>query len=203
MLACGVLIGLFNGVLVTYFKIHALIATLAVASLLDGLTQLTTGNSVIFEGFSDSFLRIGEWGIGGLQAMVFYLVAIATFLAVALRYTSTGRYIAAVGGDREASRMAGIRVERQIMLAFVVAAVLAVFAGMVYTARLGSVTPLFGTGFLLPAYAAVFLGSVTLMRGNFHILGTVIGVYLIGTGTTGLLIIGGRPTASSSSRAGC
>jgi ribose transport system permease protein len=73
----------------------------------------------------------------------------------------------------------------------VVSGLLGALGGLVYTSRQGSLTPLFGTAFLLPAFAAAFLGSVTLRRNEFHVLGTVIGVYLIGTGTTGLLIIGG------------
>jgi ribose transport system permease protein len=76
------------------------------------------------------------------------------------------------------------------MLAFVISGVLGSLAGLVYTARQGSLTPQFGTAFLLPVFAACFLGSVTLTRRKFHILGTVLGVYLIETGTNGLLILG-------------
>jgi ribose transport system permease protein len=191
VVAAGVLIGVVNGTLVTYFRIPALIVTLAVASILDGLTQLLTNNEIIFEGFSQSYLDIGGWTLGGLQAGVFYLVVIAVALWVVLRYTATGRHLYAVGGNREASRMAGIRVNRHIILAFGISGLLGALAGLVYASRQGSLSPLFGTSFLLPAFAAAFLGSVTLRRSEFHILGTVIGVYLIGTGTTGLLIIGG------------
>jgi ribose transport system permease protein len=87
--------------------------------------------------------------------------------------------------------MAGIRVKRQVILAFLIADVLGSLAGFVYTARQGSLTPQFGAGFLLPTFAAAFLGSVTLTRKTFHILGTMIGVYLIETGSIGLLILGG------------
>jgi len=86
--------------------------------------------------------------------------------------------------------MAGIRVNRNVLLAFVACAVLASITGFMYTARQGSLTPLFGTSMMLPAYAAAFLGYVTLANRRFHILGTVIGVYIIGTGTLGLLLIG-------------
>jgi len=86
--------------------------------------------------------------------------------------------------------MSGIRVERQVILAFIGSALLSAIAGFVYTARQGSLTPLFGASMLLPAYAAAFVGSVTLARRRFNILGTVIGVYIIGTGTIGLLMLG-------------
>lgn len=190
VVASGVLIGLINGGLVTTFEMPALIATIGIASLLDGVTLWITGNSIIFTGFSDQFIALGSWSIGGLQAPVFYLAAIALALAVALRYTATGRYLYATGGNRAASRMSGIRVQRQIILAFVISDVLGAVAGLIYTARQGSLTPQFGAGFLLPTFAAAFLGSVTLARRTFHILGTVIGVYLIETGTVGLLLLG-------------
>lgn len=191
VIGVGLTIGLVNGILTTYFRVPALIATLAVASILEGLTLWITGSQVIFDGFTDAFLNIGGWTWLDLQAGVYYLLIVATVMAAALRYTSAGRYLHAVGGNREASRMAGIKVDRYIILAFVVSALLASLAGLLYTSRQGSLTPLFGAGFLLPAFAAVFLGSVTLRRSEFHILGTVIGGYLIGTGTTGLLTIGG------------
>lgn len=189
-LLVGVLIGLVNGILVTRYEMPALIATIGVSSLLDGLSMWVTGNSVIFSGFTRSFLTLGDWRLGSIQAPVFYLIVIAAILIVTLHYTVVGRHIYATGGNRAASRMSGIRVERQIVTAFVIAAVLGSLAGLIYTARQGSLTPLFGASMLLPTFAAAFLGSVTLARRQFHIVGTVIGVYLIETGTTGLLILG-------------
>lgn len=190
VLVGGIVIGLANGVLVTVLEIPALVATIGLASLLDGLTLWVTGNSVIFTGFTDAFVRYGSWQAGGLQAPFFYLLVVAVLLGVGLRYTATGRHLYAIGSNRAASRMAGIRVDRKVLLAYVGAAVLASIAGFVYTARQGSLTPLFGTSMLLPAFAAAFLGYVTLAQRRFHILGTVIGVYIIGTGTLGLLLIG-------------
>ena len=186
----GVVIGLLNGILVTKFQIPALIATIGVSSLLVGLSLWITDNTVIFSGYSDAFQMLGRWSVGGIQAPVFYLLLCATFLAVLLRYTATGRHMYATGGNRAASRMSGIRVERQVVAAFVIAGVLGALAGLVYTARQVSLTPEFGVVFLLPAFAAAFLGSVTLTRRTFHIIGTVTGVYLLETGTVGLLMFG-------------
>lgn len=190
VLMVGVIIGVVNGVLVTRYEMPALIATIGVSSLLDGLTLWITDNSVIFSGFTAAFLWLGGWRIGTIQAPVFYLIIVTAVLVLTLRYTVTGRHIYATGGNRAASRMSGIRVERQVIIAFVIAGVLGSLAGLIYTARQGSLTPLFGASMLLPTFAAAFLGSVTLARRHFHIVGTVIGVYLIETGTTGLLILG-------------
>ena len=190
VLACGILIGLINGILVTKFQIPALIATIGSSSLLIGFSLWITDNRVIFTGYSDPFLVLGRWSLGGLQAPVFYLAICAVVLAILLRYTAMGRHMYATGGNRAASRMSGIRVERQVVMAFVAAGVLSALAGLIYTARQASLTPEFGVVFLLPAFAAAFLGSVTLTRRTFHILGTVLGVYLIETGTVGLLMFG-------------
>src|SRR6266540_2821312 len=119
VIAAGAITGLVNGYLITKFEIPALIATIGVSSLLDGLTLWVTGNTVIFTGFTDAFMTFGNWRVGSLQAPVFYLAAAAIFLGVMLRYTATGRHMYATGGNRAASRLAGIRVRRQVMLAFV------------------------------------------------------------------------------------
>lgn len=190
VIATGVFIGVVNGILVTRFDIPALIATIGTSSLLVGVTLWITDNSVIFTGFSDIFLVLGSWTAAGIQGPVFYLAVIALALGILLRYTAIGRHMYATGGNRAASRMSGIRVQRQIVLAFVISGVLGTLGGFIYTARQGSLTPEFGAPFLLPTFAAAFLGSVTLTRRTFHILGTVIGVYLINTGTVGLLIFG-------------
>lgn len=189
-LVAGLVAGLVNGFLVVRLEIPALVATIGTASVLDGLTLWITGNSVIFSGFSDAFVMLGSWRIAGFQAPFIYLTVLATGLALFLRYSVTGRHLYATGGNRAASRMTGIRVERQVITAFVACAMLSAFAGYVYTARQGSLTPLFGTPLLLPAFAAAFVGFVTLATRRFHVLGTVIGVYIIGTGTFGLLLVG-------------
>lgn len=190
VLLSALVIGVFNGILITVLEIPALVATIGTASLLDGATLWVTGNSVIFTGFTDAFIWYGSWRILGLQAPFFYLLALAVLIGIGLRYTVTGRHLYATGGNRAASRMAGIRVNRNVLLAFIACAVLASITGFMYTARQGSLTPLFGTSMMLPAYAAAFLGYVTLANRRFHVLGTVIGVYIIGTGTLGLLLIG-------------
>jgi ribose transport system permease protein len=190
VLMVGALIGLVNGVLVVYFRIHALIATLAVASLLNGLTFLYSDGAVLYNGIPESFTQIGRSGVGLLDVPAFYMVAIGIVLWAMLRYTGAGRYMHAIGGNREAARLSGIRVSRYVIAAFVISAMCASVAGIVETARNGSAQPTGGASFLLPAFAAAFLGAATLRRGEFHIIGTVIGVYLIAVATSGLFILG-------------
>ncbi|MGH2662940.1 MAG: ABC transporter permease [Actinomycetota bacterium] len=190
VLAIGALIGLVNGVLVTLFRVPALVATIAMASVLDGITLWYTDGEVIFQGIPRGFIQIGRATVLGVQTPTVFLIAFAVILFMVLKYTATGRSIHAIGGNREAARMSGIRVSRYVILAFVVSGLCAAFAGLLQAARNGSAVAFMGNPFLLPAFAAAFLGSVTLRRGQFHILGTVIGVYFVAIGTNGLFILG-------------
>lgn len=189
-LAIGALIGWINGALIVYFRIHALIATLAVGSILQGFTFYYTNGEVIYEGIPDDFIQLGRASVGRITAPIFYMVAVSLFLWAMLRYTAPGRYLHAIGGNRDAARMSGIRVNRYVILAFVTSGLCAALAGVVQTARNGSAEPTSGASFLLPAFAAAFLGAATLRRGEFHIVGTLIGVYLIAFATSGLFMIG-------------
>jgi ribose transport system permease protein len=189
-LAIGAAIGWINGALIVYFRIHALIATLAIGSILQGVVFYYTSGEVIYEGIPDDFIQLGRASIGRITAPIFYMVAVSVLLWAMLRYTAPGRYLHAIGGNRAAARMSGIRVNRYVILAFVISGLCAALAGIVQTARNGSAEPTSGASFLLPAFAAAFLGAATLRRGEFHIVGTLIGVYLIAFATSGLFIIG-------------
>lgn len=189
-LVVGAVIGLVNGYIVTRFRVPALIATLAVGSVLDGLVLAYTQGKVIFEGIPASFTNFGRVAIFSIQLPIFYMVLVALLLWLVLKYSIAGRYLYAVGGNRAAARMSGIRVDRYVILAFVIAGVCAGFAGVIQAARNGSAQPSGGASFLLPAFAAAFLGSATLRRGEFHIGGTIVGVYLIATGSSGFFILG-------------
>jgi ribose transport system permease protein len=186
----GALIGLFNGYVVTRFRVPALIATLAVGSVLDGLVLAYTKGEVIFNGIPKSFTALGRTSVFGIQVPIIYMILVALALWALLKYTVAGRYLYAVGGNRNAARMSGIRVNRYVISAFVIAGACAALAGVIQAARNGSAQSSVGASFLLPSFAAAFLGSATLRRGEFHIGGTILGVYLIATGASGFFILG-------------
>ena len=190
VLGIGSFIGLVNGFLVTYFRLPALVATIAMASVVDGITLWYTDGQVIFEGIPDDFIRVGRASIGEIQTPIIFMSGFATVLFVLLKYTAGGRSIHAIGGNRAAARMSGIRVNRFVIGAFMTSGICAAFAGLIQTARNGSALAFMGNPFLLPAFAAAFLGSVTLRRGEFHIVGTIIGVYFVAIGANGLFILG-------------
>jgi ribose transport system permease protein len=190
VLLIGAAIGWINGALIVYFRIHALIATLAVGSILQGFTFYYTNGEVIYEGIPGEFIELGRASVGRITAPIFYMAVVGFVLWAMLRYTPPGRYMHAIGGNRDAARMSGIRVNRYVIMAFVISGLCAALAGVVQTARNGSAEPTSGASFLLPAFAAAFLGAATLRRGEFHIVGSLIGVYLIAFATSGFFILG-------------
>ena len=101
-----------------------------------------------------------------------------------------GRHWYAVGSNSESSRLAGVKVDRTVLLSLVAAGVLAAIGGVVFTTRFGSVDPTIGPGYLLPAYAAAFLGSSILSDGRFSVIGTIIAMFLVAYAQSGLLQLG-------------
>ena len=107
-----------------------------------------------------------------------------------MEYTPGGRYLYAVGGNPVASRLAGVRVGRVTMIAFISSGVTSAFAGIVYLSTIGTATPDSGSGYLLPAFSAVFLGATQIRPGRVNVLGTLVAIFLLATGVTGLQLAG-------------
>jgi len=185
----GILIGSVNATLVR-IGVNAFVATLGVSTVLVGANLLVTGGNVISEGIEESYTSIAQNEISGLILPVFYFLAITVLIWYLLEHTPYGRQVRATGLGREAARLTGIRTSAILSSTFVVAAVLAALAGFLQTARVGSAPPDIGPDFLLPAYAAAFLGTTTVKRGRFNVWGTVIGVYLLAVGINGLSLAG-------------
>ena len=130
--------------------------------------------------------------IAAMPWTVVFLLVVAMALWTTLRYTTYGRYLYATGGNAEAARLSGVKVERMRSSAFVLSGLLSATAGVVLAAIQGSASPDIGAGFLLPAFAAAFLATVLLSNGRFHVWGTIIGgVFLIWVSQG--LVIGGVP----------
>jgi ribose transport system permease protein len=184
-MAAGVGIGVVNASLVVFGKINSFIATLGVSSVLIALVEYIT-NDVQIIGFPASFTRLGNAQPLGIPITVVYLVVLAAFGWYLLEHTPFGRYLFAIGGGADAARLAGVRVRLYLFLAMMGSSVVAAFAGIVLTARLGAATNDMGTGYLLPAYAAAFLGATMIKRGRFNVIGSVIANYLLMVGVTGL-----------------
>jgi ribose transport system permease protein len=185
LVALGV--GVLNGIVVVVFKIDALIGTLATGFLIQAIVKWRTGSKVVTSvELSGSFSDLSRRMYFNLTMPVFYTLAIATCVWYLLEHTATGRRIYATGFNRDATRLASVRTERIRFGALVASSFLAGIAGVALAANIGSGSPTAGNDYLLPAFAAVFLGATQLKNGRFNAWGTIIGILLLGTGTTGL-----------------
>jgi ribose transport system permease protein len=148
-------------------------------------------NSSTIGGIDDSLVDavVGERVLGVPLAFYYALIAVVVMWYV-FDYTPLGRRLLFVGRGREVARLNGVAVDRVRFGALVASATLAAAAGVVYAGVLGSADPYSGLNFLLPAFAAAFLGATTILPGRFNPWGAVVAVYFLGTGITGLTMLG-------------
>lgn len=190
VLGIGMLIGLVNGLLVARAGLNAFITTLATGIVVQGFAQLYTGGASLFGAMPPLFLALGRGKVLGVPLPLVYVLLVATLMWAFLRYTDWGRRCFAVGGNAKAARLIGIPVERMTIQVFVLAGALASAAGVLSTSILGSANPNIGLNYLLPAFAAVFLGAAPAGPGRFNAWGTVIAVYALAAGIAGLQQMG-------------
>ncbi len=189
-LAVGTSIGCINGLLVTKVGINAVIATLGVGTILTGV-GFSYSAFPIAVGVPREFTTISIGRIlFGIPNPVVIMFAVLAILWVILNKTDLGQKMQAVGSNIEAARLSGIRVARIKLFAFMSAGFCAALTGTLLSSLLGSGTLGAGDGYLLNAFAAVFLGSATIREGQFHIFGTLVGVMILAVGFNGLSIFG-------------
>jgi ribose transport system permease protein len=190
VLAAGVLVGAVNGLFVVRFGVNAFITTLGTGTVLTGLTLAVSGGQIL-NGVPQAIVDVASNDfLLGLPAPVFIGLALAVALWFVYDHTPLGRYLFFVGESREVARLAGLRVDRMRWLALVAASVLATVGGILAAGQLGAADPSSGPNFLLPAFAAAFLGATTIKPGRFNAWGTVIAQYVLITWVTGLQLLG-------------
>jgi len=189
-LAIGVGIGLFNAFLIVTIGIPDFIATLGTMSILTGITLTVTKGMPIYN-IPSSFLFLGKGEIAGvIPFCVVVLLLVELLCHVFFQYTQMGRNLYAVGGNKEAARFVGIRVDYIRYVSFCIGGSLFGLASCVLTSRLGSAQPSAGDAYLLDVIASVFLGMTTLKAGEPHILGSLLGVLIIGVLRNGMTLLG-------------
>jgi ribose transport system permease protein len=188
-IAVGTLIGVINAGLVS-IGIHSFIATLAMATILGGVAQWYGKGQIIFNGISPSFVKIAQTRFIGLPLPFFYLIGIAIVIWFLLGHTPFGRYLYAIGSNRAAAAIAGIPVRKYTAVSLVMCGFLAGLVGILLASRTSSAQNGAGDTFLLPAFAAAFIGSATFRRGEFNVAGTLVGVYFVATLVAGAFIAG-------------
>jgi len=187
----GAILGAVNGLLITLGKMAPFIATLATMTLYRGLTLVyTEGNPIT--GLADNFIfrMMGRGYIAGIPFPVVIVLVIFILLFVILHKTPFGRKTYAIGGNEKASLISGIKVNRMKVIIYSISGSLSALAGIILASRLNSAQPTAGGGFELDAIAAVVLGGTSLAGGKGRLVGTLIGVLIIGTLNNGLNLLG-------------
>lgn len=177
-LVTGLLIGFVNGFLIERVGLNPLMTTLATWWASTGIALgLTQGYSPF--GFPDSFTQIGQATFFGSMIEVYYAIVVVGVAAAILTFTRFGYHIFATGGDREASRLNGVRVDRIGILLYMVAGLLSAAAGVIFAARLSTASPVAFDGLALDVIAAAVIGGASLNGGRGSVIGGLLGLLLL------------------------
>ncbi|HEV7725698.1 MAG: transporter permease [Modestobacter sp.] len=188
ILGVAVLVGAFNGSSVAWLRLAPFIVTLAVMGMTRGLTlQFSQGQSVY--DLPAALNWLGSAGVLGIKVSAVVTVVLFALAHFVLSRTTFGHRVYAVGGNAEAARLAGINVKRVVFAAYVIAGLCAGLAALILLGRLDSATPNAGTGTELQVIAAVVIGGTSLFGGKGSMVGTFVGVLLIGVINNGLTLL--------------
>jgi ribose transport system permease protein len=186
----GLLVGLINGALVVLIGIDSLIVTLGTSTFVSGVI-LWISDSQTVSGVSFDLI---DWVVVkqlfGIPLAFYYGIALGLAMFYVFEFMPIGRRLLFVGRGRSVARLSGIRVVRLRWGAFAVSGMISAFAGVLYAGTLGSADPTSSLSFLLPAFAAAFLGATTIQPGRFNPIGSIAAVYFLVTGITGLQLLG-------------
>ncbi|MGW9628545.1 ABC transporter permease [Microbacterium sp. NPDC055521] len=174
----GMLLGAFNGAVITRLRVHSFLATLASSMIFTTIAVLITGGSLITV-TTPGFTALGRNRIGGIFVAVLVMIVVVAILWFVLSRTLFGRYVYAVGGNAEAAELSGIHVDRTRVLVFVISGLAAGTAAAIGVSRIASGQPLAGAGLELSAIAAVILGGTSIYGGIGAVWRSVAGVFLI------------------------
>lgn len=185
--ACG---GLFNGLVITRFKLPAIVVTLGSYSLFRGIAYVLLGNRAV-TGYPYQFAELGQGYLGNTpvpyQLVIFAVLAVG--FGVLLHCTAFGRFVYAIGNNEAACRYSGIPVDRIKVILFALSGLMSAFAAVLLTSRIHSTRPNVAQGFELEIVTAVVLGGVAITGGSGNMVGVVLSLFLIGTARFGMSLL--------------
>ena len=192
----GVFVGWINGILITKLKVAPFIATLGMLYIARGAALLMSGGRTFPnlngnpEYGSDTFHVIGTGVFLGVPVMIWMLIIVALASAYIARRTPLGRHIYATGGNERGASLSGVRVQRVKMFVYMFSGLMAALVGLIIASQLKAAHPATGEFFELNAIAAAVLGGTSMSGGRGRILGTIIGAFVIGILSDGLIMMG-------------
>tara|TARA_R110001599_G_scaffold40801_1_gene124080 strand:- start:311 stop:1324 length:1014 start_codon:yes stop_codon:yes gene_type:complete len=183
--------GLITGLLVIFTRAESLIVSLGMMILLRGLSEaLTQGSTIVVGGETGETLRYLTAQFAGGTVLIVLMVAVAALVWYVTEMTPLGRKWHAVGGSREAARLLGLRTDVLRIGSFAAGGFLAGIAAVAQLSASTTATASFGSGFLFPAIASAFLGAVAFRIGDFNVRGTVVAIFALSVGITGIRMLG-------------
>jgi ribose transport system permease protein len=193
----GVAVGLVNAVLVTRLNVNAVITTLGVSIIIAGIITLKTGGITIAGAIPTAVTDFGTLTWFGIPRSVVALAVVAALVYYLLEHTPYGRYLYALGSNRSAARLTGIRIKMVVGTTFVIAGALCGAAGVLQVARAGGANPRLAEAILLPALAAAFLSAAAIRPGRYNVGGVLVSVYFLAVLNNGLNLAGAPEYVSS------
>lgn len=189
-LAIGALLGFCNGIMLTKLKLpHPFISTLGMKNVARGLALIVTAASPI-SGFPKSIQYFGSGFIGAIPVSFILVIIVFSLFHIFLNRTAQGRYIYAVGGNTEASKLSGINVNKTLILVYTICGTMAALGGIVLVGRVNAAFPLAGLDYDLDAIAACIIGGASFMGGSGTVWGTLIGAMIMAVLRNGLNLLG-------------
>ena len=188
--ACGMISGLFHGIVLSRFAIPAFLLTLATNEVLYGIVQFITGNQLINVLYCEVMNQIGQSRFLGIPIPVYILLVCFAVCYLVLNHTVYGRQIYAVGGNRQASDLSGISTRRVIIIAYSISGFLGALSGFVLSCMNRQASAAQAQGYENDVLAAIVVGGVSLRGGEGTLQGAMLGAILIGIMTNGLRLLG-------------
>jgi ribose transport system permease protein len=182
-------VGIVNAFFIVVQGVSSLVVTLGMATLVTGICEAISSNVVVSVN-NPTFSDVTSYAILGMPVSFFYGLALAAGIGYVLAYTPLGRSMLFLGSNREAARLTGIRVNRIRFGAYVVSSLVSGMAGLIVVSTLGGFDPTTSSVYLLPALAAVFLGTAVIQPGRFNPIGTLLAIWFLWTGVFGLELLG-------------
>jgi ribose transport system permease protein len=189
-LGCGLVVGAANALIVSKVGVNGVIATLGVATVLDGVVNQRTGGLAVTTNIPDSWVDFGLGTVFGVPKIALAMAVVAVMTYYLLGYTAFGRYLHALGSNAQAASLVGIRVKRIIAGSFVASALLSAVGGVLQVARQAGADPRVGESFTLPALAAAFLSAAAIKPGRYNVAGTLVAIFFLAVINNGLSLAG-------------
>lgn len=190
-LGIGLVLGMINGVIVTLFKVPAIVATLGTLSIFRGVDYLIAGShQVPLAALPPGFTAIAQHSFIGIPDFVLLVIVIVAIGTVVLRSTRFGRQLYAVGSNPEAAAILGIPSRRVVFSAFTLCGLLSGVAGVLWVIEFGTINGTSATGVVLSVVAAVVVGGVNIFGGSGTIAGAALGALFLGFIANALILIG-------------